>query len=98
MYEVVILSEPKRLTQRCHPSLHLLWQSWHWLNTDVPSSADLTCFAMENKLLLPHLKQVYNGFSKVSCGFLSCLITRFILDKSKTGCSKIGSILLLTFG
>ena len=28
-------------------SLHLLWQSRHLLNTVVPSSADLTCFAME---------------------------------------------------
>ena len=55
----------------------LLWQSRQLLNTDVPSSADLTCFAMEKTLLLPHLKQVYNVFSRVFHGFSSCLITRF---------------------
>ena len=62
------------------------------------SSADLTCFAIENILLLPHLKQVYNGFSRVSCGFSSCFIKRFIfsLAQPKTGCSKIGSILVST--
>ena len=72
-------------------SLHLLWQSRHLLNTVISSSTDLTCFAMENILLLPHLKQVYNEFSRASCGFSSCLITRFIfsLAESKTGCSKI---------
>ena len=65
------------------------------MNTVIPSSADLTCFVMENILLLPHLKQVYNKFSRASCGFPSCLITRFTfsLTQSKTGCSKIGSIL-----
>ena len=47
MHEVIILSEPKRLTKRGHPSLHLLYQSRHSSNTVVPSSADLTCFAME---------------------------------------------------
>ena len=76
------------------PSLHLLWQSRHSLNTVIPSSADLTCFAMENVLLLLHLKQVYSEFSRASCGVSSCLITRFIssLAESKTGCSKIGSM------
>ena len=50
-------------------------------------------------LLLPHLKQVYSQLSKASCDFSSCLIKRFILSlaESKTGCSKIGSIFLLTF-
>ena len=77
-------------------SLHLLWQSRHSLNTVIPSSADPTCFAMENILLLPHLKQIYNEFSRAFCGFSSCLITRFIfyLAESKTGCSKIGSTLV----
>ena len=72
-------------------SLHLLWQSRHKRNTVIPSSADLTCFAMENILLLPHLKQVYNKFLRASCGFSGCLITRFIfsLAESKTGCSNI---------
>ena len=84
----------KGLINICYPSLHLLWQSWQSLNTVIPSSADLTCFAIENILLLPHWKQVYKEFSKVSCGFSSCLITRFTISlaKSKTGCSKIGSI------
>ena len=80
-------------------SLHLLLQSRHSLNTVVSSSAELTCFAMENILLPPHLKQVYNEFSKASCDFSCCLIKHFIfsLAESKTGCSKIGSIFLLTF-
>ena len=54
---------------------------------------------MEKTLLLPHLKQVYSQFSNASCDFSSCLRKRFILSlaKSKTGCSKIGSIFLLTF-
>ena len=67
-----------------HPSLHLLWQSRHSLNTDVPSSADLTCFAIENILLLPHLKQVYSEFSKASCNFSNCLIKRFILSLTES--------------
>ena len=99
MHEVIILSEPKRLTKRGHPSLHLLYQSRHSSNTVVPSSADLTCFAMESILLLPHLKQVYNKFSRAAGGFSSCLIAcfTFSLAESKTGCSKIGSIFLSTF-
>ena len=74
----------------CYPSLHLLWQSGHLLNTVVPSSAGLTCFTSENILLLSHLKQVYNNFSRASCGFSNCLIPRFnfSLTESKTGCSK----------
>ena len=69
-YEVIILSEPF-LTYLIfvYPSPHLLWQSRHSLNTDAPSSADLTCFAIKKTLLLTHLKQVYNEFSKVFCGF-----------------------------
>ena len=79
-------------------SLHLLWQSRHKRNTVIPSSADLICFAMENILLLPHLKQVYNEFSRASCAFSSCLVTRFnfSLAESKTGCSQIGSMLVST--
>ena len=78
--------------------LHLLWQSRHLMNMDIPSSADLNHFAIENILLLPHLKQMYNDFSRASCGFLSCLITRFnfSLAKSKTGYAKVGSTFLLT--
>ena len=37
-------------------SLHLLWQSRHLLNTVIPSSEDLSCFATENILLLPRFK------------------------------------------
>ena len=79
-------------------SLHLLWQSQHSFNTDVPSSADLTCLEIEKTLLLQHLKQVYNEFSRASCDFSSCLIKHFIfsLAESKRGCSKIGSIFLST--
>ena len=75
-------------------SLHLLWQSRQLLNTVIPSSADLTCFAMEKILLLPHLKQVYNRFSRAFCGFSSCLITcfTFSLAESKTRYSKIESV------
>ena len=102
IYEVIILSESKKKDSLnvCYPSLHLLWQSRHSLSTVVPSSADLTCFAIENILLLPHLKQMYNEFSRASCGFSSCLITRFSfsLAESKTGCSKSGSIFLSNFG
>ena len=36
-----------------YPSLHLLWQSRHSLNTDAPSSADLTCFAIEKNIVAP---------------------------------------------
>ena len=103
MYEVIIfLSEPidcEPISESCHPFLHLLWQSRHSLNTVVPSSADLTCFATENTLLLPHLKQVHSESSNVACGFSSCLITYFtlFLAQSKTGCSKMGSIFVLTF-
>ena len=77
----------------------LLWQSRQLLNTDVPSSADLICFAMEKTLLLPHLKQVYNVFSRVFHGFSSCLITRFTFSvaESKTECSKIGSMFVSSF-
>ena len=80
-------------------SPHLLQQSRPLLNTVVPSSADLTCFAMENILLLPHLKQMYNKFSRSSVCFSSCFIARFTfsLGKSKTGCSKIGSIFISSF-
>ena len=79
-------------------SLHLLRQSRHSLNTVIPSSVDLTCFAMENIFLLPHLKQMYKEFSRASCGFSSCLITcfTFSLAESKTGCSKIGSVFVPT--
>ena len=79
-----------------HPSLHLFWQSIHSLNTDISSSADLTCFATKNTLLLPHLKQVYNEFSMVSSDFSSC---RFIFSQaeSKTGCSKVGTIFIFNF-
>ena len=66
------------------------------MNTDIPSSADLTCFATENTLLLPHLKQVYNEFSRVSCDFSSCRFI-FSLVESKTGCSKVGSIFIFNF-
>ena len=59
-------------------SLHLLLQSRHSLNTDVPSSADLTCFAIENILLLPNLKLMYSDFSKASCGFSSCRFIFFL--------------------
>ena len=52
-------------------SLHLLSQSRHSLNTDVPSSEDLTCFVIEKALLLLHLKQVYNEFSRAFCDFSS---------------------------
>ena len=65
---------PNRLTSCCHLSLHLLWQSRHSLNTDVPSSANLTCFSTGNILLLPHLKQVHNEFSMGSCDFSRCRI------------------------
>ena len=63
-----------------------------------PLSADQTCFSIENILLPQHLKQVYNEFSRASCGFSSWLITRFIfsLAESKTGCSKIGSMFVST--
>ena len=69
------------------------------MNTDVPRSADLTCFATENTLLLSHLKQAYNELLKTSCGFLSCSMAHFTfsLAESKTGCSKIGSTFLSTF-
>ena len=95
IYEVIILSESKKDSLNvCYPFLHLLWQSRHSLSTVVPSSADLTCFVIENILLLPHLKQMYNEFSRASCGFSRCLITRFNLSlaESKAGCSKSGSI------
>ena len=77
-----------------HPFFHLLREPWHSLNTDVPSLEGLPCFAIEKTLLLPYLKRVYKTFSKVSCDFSSCLITRFIfsLAESKTGCLKIGSM------
>ena len=79
--------------------LHLLWQYRHPMNRVIPSSAHLTCFATENILLPPHLKQVYNEFSRASCSFSSCFITRFTfsLTESKTGCSKIGSMFVSTF-
>ena len=58
MYEVIIfLSEPKKT----HLTLSFI-PPQHSLDTDGPSSAGLSCFAMENILLLPHLKQVYNEF------------------------------------
>ena len=79
--------------------LHLLWQYRHPMNRVIPSSAHLTCFATENILLPPHLKQVYNGFSRASCSFSSCFITRFTfsLTESKIGCSKIGFMFVSTF-
>ena len=58
MYEVIIfLSEPKKT----HLTLSFI-PPQHSLDTDGPSWAGLSCFAMENILLLPHLKQVYNEF------------------------------------
>ena len=80
-------------------SLHLLWQSRHSLSMVIPSLPDVTCFAMENILLLLHLKQVYNEFSRASYGFSSCLITCFIfsLAESKTGCSKLDPRLFQAF-
>ena len=96
IYEVIILKEPKKKTHLnvCYPSLHLLWQPSYSLNTVIPSSAELICFAIENILMPPHLKQVYNKLSRISRGFSSCLITRFTfsLAESKPGCSKIGSM------
>ena len=82
-----------------HPSLHLLWQSRYSLNTDAPSSTDLTCFAIENTSLLPHLKQVYNDFSKVYCDFSSCSMARFTfsLSESKIGWLKTRSIFFQHF-
>ena len=81
MVEILIRDLPH---SEYHPSLHLLWQSRHSLNTDVPSSADLTCFATENILLFPHLKQVYNEFSRASCDFPSYLIKHFILSMAES--------------
>ena len=68
----------------------------HWIQAFLRQQTP-TCFLIEKTLLLPHLKQVYNEFSKVSCGFPSSLIKRFIfsLAESKTRCSKIRSIFLL---
>ena len=58
MYEVIIfLCQPKKT----HLTLSFI-PPQHSLDTDGPSSAGLSCFAMENILLLPRLKQVYNEF------------------------------------
>ena len=58
MYEVIIfLCQPKKT----HLTLSFI-PPQHSLDTDGPSSAGLSWFAMENILLLPHLKQVYNEF------------------------------------
>ena len=64
-------------------SLYLLWQSWHSLNTVISSSADLTCFSIENILFFPHLKQVYNEFSRGSCGFIKLSLNIFYLFSSR---------------
>ena len=61
------------LHSQCHLSLHLLW---HSLNTDVPLSADLTYFGMEN---IWRVKQSYYESSRASCGFSSCFLTHFTL-------------------
>ena len=58
MYEVIIfLSEPKKT----HLTLSFI-PPQHSLDTDGPSSAGLSCFAMENILLLPHLNECTMSF------------------------------------
>ena len=58
IHDVIILSEQKKKKKKdslkviIHPSIYCD------IRPDVPSSAGLTCFAIENTLLLPHLKQV----------------------------------------
>ena len=75
---IFFLSDPKKthLTLSYIPPFIVTITALSWIqmfntnmNTDVPSSADPTCFAIENILFFSHLKQVYNEFSNVSCGF-----------------------------
>ena len=46
-------------------------------------SADLTCFAREKTLLLPHLKQVYNEFSRVFLWFFKLSYKTFHVLSSR---------------